>query len=122
MLGTILAIAGVATQIFGWFMDFKWTKEGNKIGIKEKNWLFRGKGGNLDVKKAIFLGFGIEYGVAIGAYFLANGFQTAEQGPTGWHAFGCTLISFGVFHYIYSLKSKKAIRYRKANPNVEWYQ
>lgn len=110
----ILAIIGIAAQLFGWWRDFTKTKEANALGIKEKNWLYKDKAGMMDVKKAIFLCFGIEYGVAIGAYFFTEGFKNAEQSSSaGWYAFGCVLISFGLFHFIYSLQSAKAINYLK---------
>lgn len=117
-MGILIAIAGMAAQVYGWFRDFTKTKEANAIGIPEKNWMFRGKGGNMDVKKAIIIGLGIEYGVAIAAYFLTETFKNPDQWKyAGFGAFALTLIGFGIMHYAYSLVSDKAIKYRKAHSN-----
>lgn len=111
----ILAIISIAAQVITWLFDYKETKAGIALGVaKEKNWLFRNDDGTLNVTKAIIIGFGIEYGVAIGAYFFTNAFKNAEQSvDAGWYAFGCVLIGFAVWHLVAALKWDKAIKYAK---------
>lgn len=110
----ILAIIGIAVQAFGWFRDFTKTKEGISIGLKEGNKMFRNKDGSLNVMKAVLLGIGLEYGIAIGAYFFTEALKNSEQSSqAGWYAFGCVLIGFGVMHFIASLKWAKLINYAK---------